>query len=182
MIYGVDIDGVLANFVKGFAALGEEFKGTHYEWDLDLSSWGLGLTKPQELAGWAKVTADPGFWLNLEVLNRFPQERLGPEDVVYFITKRKKTPGRSTAQDAARWLREKQGIELPTVLALDNKGETCRALKVDIFVDDKPENCWDVMQESPKTHVVLMDQPWNQWDTKVPRVYTLEEFFDRAQG
>lgn len=180
MRYGIDIDGVLANFVQGFASLGEEFQGTHYEWNLDLSSWGLGLTREQEQAGWRKVTADPNFWLNLDVLNRFPQELLKPMDVVYFITKRKETPGRSTAQDAARWLRNKQNIELPTVLALDNKGETCRALKVDAFIDDKPENCWDVMKESPNTKVFLMDQPWNQWDTKVPRVKTLEEFFEQT--
>ena len=176
MRYGIDIDGVLADFVKGFASLND---GT---WQLDLSSWGLGLTREQELDGWKKVTEDADFWLDLDVLNRFPQERLAPMDVVYFITKRKETPGRSTAQEAAKWLYKKQGIAFPTVLALDNKGETCRALKVDAFIDDKPENCWDVMSQSPTTRVFLMDQPWNQWDTKVTRVKSLEEFFDRAQG
>lgn len=182
MRYGIDIDGVLADFVKGFASLGETFKGTHREWKLNLDSWGLGLTRAQEQEGWKLVTANPTFWLDLEVLNRFPQERLAPMDVVYFITKRKETPGRSTAQDAAKWLRDKQGVELPTVLALNNKGETCRTLAVNAFIDDKPENCWDVMEKSPTTLTCLMDQPWNQWDTKIPRVYTLEEFFDRAQG
>ena len=166
---------MLADFVKGFASLSD---GT---WSLDLSSWGLGLTREQELQGWAKVTADPTFWIGLAVLNRFPQELLKPSDVVYFITKRKEIPGRSTAQEAAQWLHEKQNIQYPTVLALANKGEVCKALAVDAFIDDKPENCWDVMENSPITQVFLMDQPWNRWDTKVQRVQTLEEFFERSR-
>jgi len=175
--YGIDVDGVLADFVGGFSTQIAEFGYT-----INPDSWGLGLTKEQEQTGWNMVTVNLNFWTGLDVLNQFPHERVKLTDVVYFITKRKQTPGRSTDRETALWLRDKQGIELPTVLAIPNKGEVCRALKVEAFIDDKPENCWDVMDESPATKVFLMNQPWNQWDTRVTRVHTLEEFFDRAQG
>lgn len=178
MTYGIDIDGVLADFVRGFGDLARTLG-----YEIVPNNWGLGLTREQEQAVWKLVEEKNDFWLTLPVLNYFPQDMLKVDDVVYFITKRKPTPGRSTSNDTANWI----GFTLdwndfPTVLAIPNKGEVCRALKVDAFIDDKPENCWDVMDKSPATKVFLMDQPWNQWDTRVSRVKSLEEFIERSNG
>lgn len=177
MRYGIDVDGVLADFVGGFGELASTLG-----YAINPDSWGLGLSREQEQDVWKLVEANHDFWTGLDVLNQFPHELVKLTDVVYFITKRKQTPGRSTDTETATWLNKVQAVQLPTVLAIPNKGEVCRALKVDAFIDDKPENCWDVMDESPKTKVFLMNQPWNQWDTRVTRVKSLEEFFERSNG
>ena len=174
MRYGIDVDGVLADFVGGFTKLANSLG-----YSVNPDSWGLGLSREQEQACWKLVEADPNFWTGLDALNQFP--KVQDTDVVYFITKRKQTPGRSTDRETGTWLRDKQGLELPTVLAIPNKGEVCRALKVDAFIDDKPENCWDVLDNSATTKVFLLDQPWNQWDTRVTRIHSLEEFFERSR-
>lgn len=174
MKIGFDIDGVLADFVSGFAALVPEYK-------IDKSSWGLGLTKTQENVGWRRVDANPEFWYNLDVLNALPV--IGSQHEVFFITKRRHTPGQlPTSTSAANWLHDKQGVTFPTVLALSNKGEACRAIKIDSFIDDKPENCWDVLDNSPNTKVFLLDQPWNKWDTRVRRVRTLDQYLEEVLG
>lgn len=171
---GFDIDGVLADFVSGFAALLPEY-------EIDSFSWGLGLTKEQERVGWKRVDASPSFWYDLAILNSLPA--IDPQHEVFFITKRRHTPGQEpTSISAARWLHDKLGVSLPTVLALSNKGEVCRAIGIDTFIDDKPENCWDVQDESPNTETFLFDQPWNRHDTRVLRVKTLDEYLEKVIG
>jgi hypothetical protein len=42
-----------------------------------------------------------------------------------------------------------------------NKGPLAEALKLDYFLDDKPENCEDVNDCAPGCRVFLREWPWN---------------------
>lgn len=169
MKLGIDIDGVLADFVQGFTK-----KVATLGYKVDASSWGLGLTDSQQNEGWKLIDQDPDFWYDLAVIE-WP--RWHHADVVYYITKRRVPPGRPVEHDAAAWLC-KHIDERPFVISTGRKGDVCNALEIDAFIDDKPENCQDVIDKSPRTQVFLRNQPWNQ-DSKIQRVNSVGEFLEQ---
>ena len=70
------------------------------------------------------------------------------------------------------------------VIVTKNKGEVCRALELDAFIDDKPSNCEDVVNEVIRPiKVFLHDASHNQGfiGRDIRRVKDLSEFFQRIR-
>mgnify|MGYP003332498998 CR=1 FL=1 len=64
-----------------------------------------------------------------------------------------------------RWL-ERHGFELPSVFVLrGSRGKAAAALHVDVVIDDRPDNCLDVVAESRAKPILV----WRGNGTSVPQ-------------
>lgn len=175
MKIGFDLDGVIANFTDSYAAI--LTKQTGIKFPKNSASWptvwywdrAAGITKAQEKAAWDEIT-NTAFWAELPILPE-GRETLGELQAlrfaghqIYFITSR---PGRFAKLLTEQWLRD-HGFPGATVLIADKKGPLADGLQLDVFVDDKPENCEDVfnarltrksMTSSDGTEIVTVDEP-----------------------
>jgi len=163
-ILGIDIDGVLADFVTSFCIKVEQVTGKvigkvphRWSWYLD-----EGVTEVEADKVWKEIAAYPHFWYGLgpypgarqvvEALNHVD----GVHDI-YFMTTR--PPGAKYWTE--QWLQD-LGFHNPTVLITARKGLACQALGVEVFIDDKPENALEVYRALPPTaRVYMLSQPWN---------------------
>jgi hypothetical protein len=67
---------------------------------------------------------------------------------VIFVTSRPTSRGRTVQRQSQRWL-ERCGFPLPSVYVVHgSRGRIADALALDVVVDDRPENCLDVVLES----------------------------------
>jgi uncharacterized HAD superfamily protein len=167
---GVDVDGVLADFINPFITMIRKHTTVSIpdvswtypdEWDFHLAA---GVTPEENDRIWKDIKTS-SFFYNLP---RLPQalatlrkltdlERCG--HAVYFITAR---PGRWAKQGTEHWLTTNGYAPGPTVLIADDKGPLARALKLDIFIDDRPENCMAVAQATTTCRVFMVDAPYNR--------------------
>jgi hypothetical protein len=159
---GIDVDGVLANFSKGYAKLITEMTGKNlFEpgdvenppvWDWDRHR---GYTKEEVKATWDHIVASPTFWAELEPFAD-TQEFLmwlgdRPEYETYFITNRMNTePQLQTA-----FFLSENGYPYPSVVIASDKGRACHGLGIDVYLDDKGENIISVLNGSPDTTAIL---------------------------
>lgn len=174
MRIGIDLDGCLVDFVTGHVARIKEITGKVIP--TPVTTWNyptLGpnpITKEQDRAVWQSITKDPLFWAGLpalplayETLRLLGNLRHEGHDI-YFITSR---PGVEAKLQSENWLRE-QGYFNPTVLLSSDKGPLARGLKLDVFIDDKPENCEEVNDartdpdETRHCRVFIVDALYNR--------------------
>lgn len=187
---GIDVDGVIADFNTGFMDLfvkltKEDRFGNPRA---DITTWNyatdqFGYTKEQDKAVWQSVMANPSFWRDLpaykgtlEFLTTLRQLPIR----ITFITSR---VGINVLQQTQDWLTA-NGFSYPAVIISSNKGATCRRLGVTHYLDDKNENCVDVVKEVPGCRVVMFAQPYNQEQPGTFRITQLGTFLDlvtRAQ-
>lgn len=169
-IIGIDIDGVLASFEHGFVPIMTEVSGIKFPdlgkptwpacWDWDLAA---GITKAQQRTAWAKLKVNPTFWLDLpphpgaSAFLKWLSHR--QQDDIYFITHRM---GKQAKWQTERWLKRWGYLNVPTVIMTSMKGLACRALKADFYIDDKTENCDDVLETSIETHVYMLERAYNR--------------------
>jgi hypothetical protein len=119
--------------------------------DHDVSS--LQLTARQERRLWRRVGSIENFWETLQEvepgitaqLARLAAERRWE---IIFLTKRPSSAGATAQTQSQRWLSEK-GFNLPSVFVVQgSRGRIAAALGLDFVVDDRPENCLDVVVDS----------------------------------
>lgn len=188
MRIGFDVDGVLADFNTGFIKRVIHVTGVDLfpPRPFDIPMWDYpqhyGYTEAQVNAVWENIKADATFWRRLP---EYPGtesflfgtiESLDREgNDVYFITSR---PGIAAKKQTENWIRA-AGLNWmePTVLISSAKGLCAHALRLDIYVDDRWENCLDVVATSEGTKVYLLDQPWNQERSHpaIERISSLQE-------
>lgn len=152
MKIAIDVDGVLADFVTPFAALLEAQTGKIIPlppttWDFHYAA---GITKAESRRAWEHITST-SFFFGLEE-EPFAAETLHLLDnlnenghQVYFITTR---PGSQAKLWTEEWLNSR-GVFVPTVLIAKDepaKGLLAKGLALDVFIDDKPENCAEVVK------------------------------------
>lgn len=175
MIKAYDLDGVFANFDLDYRRVIHEVTG---RWLPEIGpnypdKWSyhddINPTKQEMQEVWGIIKGSD-FWLNLQP---YPQavKALGKlkkarhyGDQIYFVTSR---PGRYAKLLTEMWL-EDQGYPKATVIIADNKGAIAEGLNLQVFLDDKWENCHDVAEamSDPKgvcqCQVYLLDKPHNR--------------------
>lgn len=127
------------------------------------------MTPRQTTRLWRHVETVENFWQDLQEIEPGSLARLadiatGRRWEVIFLTKRPATAGATAQVQSQRWL-EAKGFTLPSVFVVQgSRGRIAQALGLDIVVDDRPENCLDVVTDS-KARAVLV---WREKQEGLP--------------
>lgn len=120
----------------------------------------LNMTARQQRKLWHHVETIENFWEGLDELEPGVIQRLSAVAIerrweVIFLTKRPETVGSTAQVQSQRWL-ESKGFTLPSVFVVQrSRGRIAASLALDIVVDDRPENCLDVVVDS-KARAILV--------------------------
>src|SRR5688572_3503579 len=120
----------------------------------------LHLTARQQNQLWDHVKKIENFWTTLPelepgIISRIAKAAADRRWEVIFLTTRPSTKGELVQLQSQRWL-EAHGFHLPSVFVVQrSRGKIADALALDAFVDDRPENCLDIVVES-KAKVILV--------------------------
>ena len=120
----------------------------------------LNLTPRQERRLWQHVRQIDNFWQSLNEIEpgtvaRIAQLAEQQRWEVIFLTKRPQTDGATAQVQSQRWL-ESKGFPLPSVYVVQgSRGRIAAALSLDIVVDDRPENCLDVVVDSQAKPILI---------------------------
>jgi hypothetical protein len=129
----------------------------------------LRLTDRQQRRLWRQVESVDGFWESLEEIEPGAVARLAALATelrweLIFLTKRPESAGATAQVQSQRWL-QAHGFRLPSVYVVQgSRGRVADAFKLDFVIDDRPENCLDVVTEST-TRALLV---WREDETLVP--------------
>jgi hypothetical protein len=129
----------------------------------------LNMTARQQRRLWRHVESIENFWERLNEIEPGAIERLASVAVEYrweviFLTKRPETAGATAQIQTQRWLQSK-GFMLPSVFVVQSsRGRIASALALDIVIDDRPENCLDVVVDS-KARAILV---WRDDEKQLP--------------
>lgn len=184
-----DIDGVLADFLSGFY---EVARGLGFSATFDASqprAWDTypGLNPQEVTKVWQFIAQHPQFWAALPSLIT-PEESDGISSLladghrVYFATNRK-TPGALAA--TTEWLKGyiRGAADAPlSVIVTHRKGEFCKVVEADYYIDDKSENVdCAIWMTDGKTKSYVCDQPYNRGQyaphsSKAKRVLSVAQF------
>jgi len=120
----------------------------------------LNMTARQQRKLWRHVESIENFWEGLAelepgVIGRLAALAHDRRWEIIFLTKRPETAGATAQVQTQRWL-ESKGFALPSVFVVQrSRGRIASALGLDIVVDDRPENCLDVVVDS-KARAILV--------------------------
>ncbi len=129
----------------------------------------LNMTSRQQRRLWHHVESIENFWEGLEELEPGVIPRLASLAIdrrweIIFLTKRPETAGATAQVQTQRWL-ESKGFTLPSVFVVQgSRGRIAASLGLDIVVDDRPENCLDVVVDS-KARAILV---WRADESQLP--------------
>jgi len=129
----------------------------------------LKMTLRQQRRLWKHVESIENFWGTLKELEPGVIERLAAIAAerrweIIFLTKRPQSVGATAQVQSQRWLQAK-GFPLPSVFVVQgSRGRIAAALGIDIVVDDRPENCLDVVVDS-KARAILV---WRDDEKNLP--------------
>ena len=118
---------------------------------------------------WQHVQSIENFWETLREFEPGTLARLAALAAerrweIIFLTRRPATAGATSQVQTQRWL-EARGFPLPSVFVVQNsRGRIASALALDVVVDDRPENCLDVVVDS-KARAILV---WRDDQQEVP--------------
>lgn len=187
---------MLANFTDSFAQrltdkTGIQFPKQNPEWPDEwhwertaLKKHGYSDAETSTILSdlWNDIEEEQTFWLNLdpqdgarEVLGTLQELRLHGHQI-YFVTSR---PGDWAKSASEAWLRL-NGYLLPTVLISFDKGVIAAGLKLDVMVDDRPENLMEVGKARPECKLFLHDWPYNR-GIFAPVGVTVTRYYDPTE-
>jgi hypothetical protein len=120
----------------------------------------LQMSSRQQRRLWRHVETIPNFWETLDELEPGVVQRIAAMATdrrweIIFLTKRPESAGATAQTQTQRWL-EAKGFRLPSVFVVQgSRGRIAAALGLDVVVDDRPENCLDVVVDS-KARAILV--------------------------
>lgn len=186
MILGLDIDGVVADFLSPFLSLVEKRTGNgpipaETITDFNFKDHPILSEKIVEEC-MVKVSYDPEFWQGLSPLLS-PMEwreldKLSRRNRLVFITHRYERETYDINEVTCNWLKS-HGIGKPVVhFTQESKAGLVERLRVGLFVDDRHENCQQVAENTQAT-VIMPHRHYNQSFThpKVKRIRSFNELF-----
>jgi len=148
----------------------------------------LNMTARQQRKLWHHVESIDNFWQTLNETEPGMVARLAAIATdrrweVIFLTKRPQSAGATAQLQSQRWL-ESKGFTLPSVYVVQgSRGRIAAALHLDLVVDDRPENCLDVVVDSKARAILIWRDEANQLPAAARRlgigvVKTLSECLD----
>lgn len=129
----------------------------------------LNMTSRQERKLWRRVGSVDNFWETLEdcepgVVARLAALASERRWEIIFLTKRPESAGATAQVQSQRWL-EAKGFAHPSVYVVrGSRGRIAAALDLDLVIDDRPENCLDVVVDS-KARAILV---WRDDEKQLP--------------
>ncbi len=133
------------------------------------ASTNVPVSNRQADAVWKHLGATENFWETLSEIEPGVIARLAAladerRWEVIFVTSRPNSDGRTVQRQSQRWL-ERLGFPLPSVFVVHgSRGRIADALRLDVVVDDRPDNCLDVVLESRAGAVLV----WRGEEGAVP--------------
>jgi hypothetical protein len=118
------------------------------------------LTDRETRQLWDHVRAIDNFWTTLDEIEPGAVARLGQTArdrrwEVIFLTQRPSTAGATAQSQSQRWLAD-HGFELPSVYVMNgSRGLVATSLALDAVIDDRPENCLDVVTDSKALSILV---------------------------
>jgi hypothetical protein len=191
MIVALDIDGVVADFLPPFLHRLAECAGggpidPHSVTDPSFTNHPF-LSQEIISRCMVEVSYDAGFWRELTPLPSAGEwlalDQLSRENKLIFITHRYERETYDISRVTCDWLR-KHGISNPVVYFTQNhKSELIAKLAVELFVDDRHENCREAAENSQAT-VMMPHRPYNGGFShpRVQRIQDLTEIFSFLNG
>ena len=182
MIVGMDIDGVVADFLPAFLRFVEKKTGNgpipaETITDFDFKQHPV-LTEAIVEECMVAISYDPDFWHGLSSLLSPSEwealEGLGRKGELVFITHRYERDTYDIHRVTCDWLRS-HGISAPVVhFTQESKANLVEQLGVKLFVDDRHENCQEVAERTQAT-VIMPHRLYNQSFIH-PRVKRIRSF------
>ena len=111
------------------------------------------MTDRQQRRLWRHVESIDGFWETLREIEPGMVARLATVAnerrwELMFLTKRPESVGATAQVQTQRWL-QAHGFTLPSVFVVQgSRGRVADAFNLDFVIDDRPENCLDVVLDS----------------------------------
>jgi hypothetical protein len=121
------------------------------------------LTDRERRLLWAHVGGIDGFWEGLAEIEPGSVSRLASLAAahrweVLFVTQRPEGAGDTPQVQSQRWLRA-HGFDLPSVFVMQgSRGKLADVLGLDAVIDDRPDNCLDVVTESTARAILVWRQ------------------------
>ena len=118
------------------------------------------LSSRQADAVWRVLTETNDFWETLNEIEPGAIQQLAAlaDDrgwELLFITSRPSSNGRTVQRQSQRWL-ESKGFPMPSVYVVHgSRGRVADALALDLVIDDRPDNCLDIVLESKAGAILL---------------------------
>jgi hypothetical protein len=159
-----DLDGVLANFTRGFTRIANHLYGTPVGDHPSQESWmfeelpALGLDKAKCDGVWKVINESPTFWANLDPFNPSVMFLIEKIKNKVFITNR---PGIMPREQSVAFL-ERWGVYSPTVIVASDKVPVLRDHKVVAMIDDYYKNCFPIREAIPECYTAMLHTPYNK--------------------
>ena len=124
----------------------------------------MAVDRRQAEAIWKQIAAREDFWEGLTEIESGAIARLAAiaderKWEVLFVTSRPRSAGRTVQRQTQRWL-ARMGFPMPSVFVMHgSRGRLASALDLDVVVDDRPDNCLDVVLESKAGAVLIWRGP-----------------------
>ena len=120
----------------------------------------LQMSSRQQRRLWHHVETITNFWETLDELEPGMIQRIAAMAAdrrweIIFLTKRPGSAGATAQLQTQRWL-DSKGFRLPSVFVVrGSRGRIASALGLDVVVDDRPENCLDVVVDSAARAILV---------------------------
>jgi hypothetical protein len=136
---------------------------------------GLDLKAREQGRLWRHVGTLDNFWQSLREIEPGAVKRLAAVAAahrweVIFLTKRPASAGATAQVQSQRWL-VSQGFERPSVYVVQgSRGLIAAALELDVVVDDRHENCYDVVVDSGARAILIWRGHGEQFSAAAERL------------
>jgi hypothetical protein len=149
------------------------------------------LTRSELTRLWSHVAGTEDFWRSLGEIEPGAVARLASHAVrhrweVLFLTQRPPSAGETAQVQSQRWLHA-HGFEFPSVFVMTgSRGRVAEALSLDAVLDDRPENCMDVVTDSRATPLLIWRHrpeavPAGIAHTRIQTVYSMTDALERLE-